>query len=81
MAELPGVKTKNHQVVKVRFDHHCEKCYSDLVDYLKFVDMEIPYGSDAEFFVPLEWFMANEKIGCIHYSPLKLLKSAYVKNK
>jgi len=86
MAELPGKKTKYVQTVKCKwnFDQDgmiCVECFEGLVDWCEYRGLkELPKYDDKEFFVPVEWFEANQKIGCQHGREQKILKSFYVKD-
>jgi hypothetical protein len=89
MADLPGVKTKYEQVIKCRWNcdgNHatertpCMICYAQLRDFCEIAGYDVPNLNLNEFYVPMSWWLANEKLGCLH-GRKKLLESAYVKNK
>ena len=82
MAETPGKKTKNQTWVKVvpntdSEGYACGQCAHNLDNYLAAKNMELMPNGPVPFYVPLEWWLANEKLGCPH-GKQKLLKSAYV---
>lgn len=76
----PEKGQKNFVVMCKWNESICQDCYRSLIEYCESKNMsEIPDLLMCSFYVPAEWFHANEKLGCPH-GRKKLLKSAYVKD-
>ncbi len=57
MAELPGKKTKNKLVCKVRWANGCSHCLPKIQHLCQEAGLEVPDFNSKEFFVP--YLMVN----------------------